>query len=192
MNILEAKRDDEGETSSQALQHQLEETKKQSNEERFKDRTKYSENLLIWEDSFLKHLQLRCVVNPTRCVRMGMEVLLSFKREAHRVLSFDDLLNAKTVRDILEAFRSEPSTNSTSKIKYISHFEQLLSFLIIDIESPERKANPTNEELITLDIKQKTMHTQRNKDNQSSAGKKQRQRLNCYQGACQEEIDNYR
>lgn len=90
---------------------------------------------------------------------MATDVIKSFEKLYSRQVNFTDLQDAKTVRDILYAFKNQPNTIATSKIKYIAFFEQFLIFLFTDIESPEATTNPSNEEILTTDIKcKKILH----------------------------------
>ena len=60
-------------------------------------------------------------------------------------LTIEDI-NPLSVRDTLAMFKVAPNLNATSKIKYAKYFEQFLSFLLLDIESPERKSEETIED----------------------------------------------
>ena len=51
-------------------------------------------------------------------------------------IKFDDILNPKYVRDMLTTFRNNSSQISTSKLNYLSLFEQFIEWLFLDFTSP--------------------------------------------------------
>ena len=53
----------------------------------------------------LKHLKMGAYNNPERGVRMAVDVLLPFETNLERPLTFDDLLNGETIREILGTFQ---------------------------------------------------------------------------------------
>ena len=86
---------------------------------------------------------------------MAMDVILPYEKLIKNPLEFNNLLDAKFVRDLLQCFKAQENTTSTTKMKYLVMFQWLLKFLISDVSSPERKEKESNEELLTKDIKRK-------------------------------------
>ena len=85
-----------------------------------------------------------------RWVNIAMDVLLSFEQDP---LNFQDLIDAKTDRSILNVFINAETLNATSKIKYINQFEKFLLFLFNYVDSPEMSEEETSENMLTRDIK---------------------------------------
>lgn len=55
-------------------------------------------------------------------------------------------LNLLAVRDMLEEFKTNSELKVRSKMKYIKNFQRFITYLLTDIESPERTSNETIEE----------------------------------------------
>ena len=138
-------------------QEDIDELYKKYKEERYKDGRVISPKIASWKTTFQSFLSLRGDSNPKRGVAMAMEVLLC-NGKALNNFTLDDLLNLKTLRTTLNDFKCNNSTNSTSKIKYLTYFEQLIKFLTTDISSPEHKEEESNESLIAKDIKIKSIN----------------------------------
>ena len=132
----------------------LEELYKEYTEQRYKDSAVYTDKVNIWKSKFEEHLERRGDSNPKRGVAMVMAVMTpNFDEE----ISLQELLDASYIRSKLDAFKLNKSTNSTSKLKYIKYFELFIKYLCTDVSSPEYKDNQTNDEIITQDIKLKTI-----------------------------------
>ena len=83
---------------------------------------------------------------------MAMDVILPFEEISERVVSFNDLLDARTVSSILEAFDNKLGKSCCSKIKYVGQFSKFLKFLLFDVGSPESNDNETDTQLLSKDI----------------------------------------
>lgn len=119
---------------------------------RYQDSREYSPNVLVWKNAFLDYLKSLGQKNPNRIVRMAVDVILPFESE-NESLRYVDLLNCKLIRDLISRYRSESGTTNTTKLKYIRTFQQLLTFVVSDVSSPERKENQSNEEIISSGLK---------------------------------------
>lgn len=108
---------------------------------RYKDARVYSQTLEVWRASFDQHLRRVNHSSPQRAVRIAFDFLLNFEKEKLEQVNFSHLTDAKKLRDILDAFREGSSVNSTSKIKYLKTFHELVKFLLLDVSSPEKVNN---------------------------------------------------
>ena len=86
---------------------------------------------------------------------MAMDVILPFERDLNRALNFTDLTDVKTIRGMLENFKSSNNLTSTTKLKHLAVFEQFMKFLLMDCDSPELESPDTAEELLLRDAKAK-------------------------------------
>ena len=120
---------------------------------RYKDWREYSENTRTWKEHFLKHLEDINHNDAKRAVRMAMDDLLPFERSRTAPLEYSDNCDGQVIRLIITQFRNQDGTTSTSKIRYVRMFEQLLKFLITDVSSPERHQCESNEEILSRGIK---------------------------------------
>lgn len=168
-NIIHSLQEDISKEPSSQKEKELHTARERYNQERFKDHRNYSENLKIWKDSFEEHLIMRGDSCPQRSVKMAMDILVGYEEQANRNLTFTDILDGRTIRSILEIFKKNLSTNSTSKIKYITQFQLLICFLISDVSSPEYKPNLTVQEKLSRDSDRRTiMHEIKNVKTQLS------------------------
>ena len=131
---------------------ELEELKEQYKEERFRDTRPTSPTMEQWKNSFLENLKFRNFWNPKRGVTMAMDTLRPYEEANQKQLTFEDLMDAKTLRCILRDFQKTKGTTSTTKIKYLSLLEMLINFLVFDVDSPETKKFKTAEELLTRGV----------------------------------------
>lgn len=120
---------------------------------RYSDSRLYSERVKMWKDSFLTHLEQRGFYNPSRGVNMALEIILPFEANMNTTLKFEDLMDPRKIRSMLQQFKLVESTNFTSKGKYVNMLRELIKFLVYDIYSPERKKNESNEEIIAKGLK---------------------------------------
>ena len=146
-----------GEKESTEIQEKLNDLYEQYKEQRYKDTKPYTERMKIWKNSFFKYLTMSKYVNAKRASTMAFDILLLYKERTERDITFDDLIDGKILREMLTVFREQSSLASSSKIKYIHMLGALIKFLLIDIDSPERKENETDQSLLSKDIKMKAV-----------------------------------
>ena len=144
--------------TSENSSKKTEELYKKYKEERYKSNRELSGKVISWNIKFEEYLKLRGDSNPKRGANMAMDVLLAGTLDPKQSYTIENLLNVKELRSILEKFKKLKSTNATSKIKYLTYFEQLVKFLTCDISSPEFIESASNEELIARDIKVKNVN----------------------------------
>ena len=137
------------------LREQLANYTEEYKNERYKDQRHYSPSVKLWRDAFLSHLDIKGVSNAKRIANIAMDIIIPFEIQLGRDLNYEDLSNAKTVRDMLSIFKCNKNVSSASKIKYLKNFEQFLRFLSNDIDSPGITESDTNEQIISKDIKVK-------------------------------------
>ena len=120
------------------LKKELEKSQEEYKKLRYKDQRSYSERVLVWKNSFNKHLESRQQSNPKRMVNMAFDVLLPYENHTGSELTFEELSSAGTVRNILDHYKLKAGTSKASKIKYVKMFQRLINFLLQDVSSPER------------------------------------------------------
>ena len=135
------------------LKSHLQEVEANYKNERFKDSRGYSSTTQRWKECFFVYLQRQKHYNPERSCRMAMDVILPFEGQKESPLELKDLMDASTIRKVLEAFSSKTSLTSATKLKHISLFELLVKYLITDCDSPEALNESTSEEVLLRDIK---------------------------------------
>lgn len=69
--------------------------------------------------------------------------------------TLDKLLNDKELRNALQEFKITKTTNDTTKMKYLTYFEQMIKFLKTDVSSPEYSDLGSNDLLIAQNTKLK-------------------------------------
>ena len=79
---------------------------------------------------------------------MAMDVILPYEQSQQRPLPFSDITDVKTVRAILDIFKSSAGLSSSTKLRHLSLFELFMEFLITASESPEPIDDATTEELL--------------------------------------------
>ena len=84
---------------------------------------------------------------------MAMDILLPYEHSLNRPLQFTDILNVRTVREMLCNFKESTNLTSTTKLKYLSVFELFVEYLLKDCDSPEVGANASVEETLLRNIK---------------------------------------
>jgi len=124
---------------------------------RYTDTRVYSESCAKWRDGFLGYLQRIKSHDPKRGVAMAFDVLnpyISARNDSS--LKYDELEDPLTVRYIIEEF-IKSDLKSATKLKYISFFQLMVEFLMVDLESPEKKTDLSVNEILHQDIKLKAI-----------------------------------
>ena len=105
------------------LKSALQSVEKNYKMERYKDHRIYSETTQKWRDNFLLFLEARENFNPKRTSNMAMDILLPYEHSLNRPLQFTDILNVRTVREMLCNIKESTKLTPTTKLKYLSVFE---------------------------------------------------------------------
>ena len=129
----------------------------QYKKERYKEVRVFHEKTEVWFKSYKMYLEKRDYKDPTRGARMALDVVNPYEKFKGESVTFKDLLDASYTRDMLIHFKKDTKTMASTKIKYIKMFENIIKFLLTDIESLELKKNECNEEIIAREIKMKTI-----------------------------------
>ena len=98
---------------------------------RYKDTRKYSDAMKLWMESFQNHLEKKRYANCKKMATMAMDVILPFEEISERVVSSNDLLDARTVSSILEAFDNKLGKSCGSKIKYVGQFSKVFEIFAL-------------------------------------------------------------
>ena len=123
---------------------------------RYKDNRKYNAKTKAWHDCYKEHLVNKSCKNPKRIVSMALDVLLCYEKTQKLELTFVDLIKPKIIRQILRNFRNESKHSYASRIKYVAQFNKLVKFLMLDVDSPERRedSNMASRTFVFEEIKQ--------------------------------------
>lgn len=148
----ELKEIDQSPSSSDRLKGELDELKDAYKTVRYADTRNHTTSMLKWKNGFQAHLELRKYYNPKRGVSMALDVIIPYQEKYQKDLKIENISDPKTIRSILQTFTSNSNLNSATKIKYINFFEQMLKFLLTDIESPEKMPDYNAEQIILRDI----------------------------------------
>ena len=106
---------------------------------RYRDNRKYNANMTSWYNCYLEYLTQKGCKSPKRVVRMAFDILICFQKNVKTEYKFADLMDPRFVRQVVRNFRVTFSISYASKVKYVCEFQKLLHFLILDVDSPERK-----------------------------------------------------
>lgn len=106
---------------------------------RYRDGRKYNAIMTSWYNCYLDYLTHKGCKGPKRIIRMAFDVLICFQKKMNTQVSFVNLMDARFVRDVVRHFRITYSISYASKAKYVCEFQKFLLFLILDVDSPERK-----------------------------------------------------
>lgn len=108
---------------------------------RYKDPRILSDTMALWRTSFDKHLRRREQAWPERAVNIAMDILLLYEKETGKSIDFNFMRKVRNLRSVLDNFKLKSKFNATSKIKYLKTFKELISFLVLDVSSPEADDN---------------------------------------------------
>ena len=128
--------------------------------ERYRSPDDYPNQIKLWQESFTKNLIDNGDNNPTAGTTMAFKVLKPYFGNDLADLDYTKLQDGSIINDILNKFRSCDETNPVTKIKYIGFFERLIKFLTESCKSPEHGKEVSNEDLISRDIKLKSVYSE--------------------------------
>ena len=128
------------EPENEQLKEKLREKNKDFFSIRFQDDKFFTPDMKIWQEAFVKSMEFENMKDAKRRGSIAIDVLQPYLSDI-KALTFKDLLNGKTVDQILNCFDKKSKNKSNTKIKYINIFRDFITFLAIDSMSPERKSD---------------------------------------------------
>ena len=135
-----------------SLKQKLEETQNKYKEIRYRDKRQYSDNVKNWSICFEKYLSEVDFFNPSRGMKMAIDVLLPYEASVGKPLKYEDLVDGLTLRQILLKFKQVDGITATSKVKYVKMLKTMIRFLLCDVSSPERKSEESVTDILTRGV----------------------------------------
>ena len=114
---------------------EIEEARIYYNEERYKSTCAAATILSIWNEEFKKHQLSIGSLESSKEVNMALAVMDPYMK---KMLDFTQAQDPRVIREMLNQFKSEETTNSTTKIKYLNSFEKFIRFILKDIDRRSR------------------------------------------------------
>ena len=113
---------------------EIEEARIDYKEERYKSTCAAATKLSIRSEEFKKHQASIGSLESSKETNMALAVMDPYMK---KMLDFTQAQDPRVIREMLNQFKCEETTNSTTKIKYLNSSEKFMRFISKDIDSPE-------------------------------------------------------